>query len=145
MKIDDIKAQWEQDCPIDPSELGRESLKIPVLHNRYLVMLMHEKSVLKSHQIKYDELLRLKFEYYTGKLDEETLAQMKWSPMNFRLLKSDVELYLNADRDLNDIKLRMALQQEKVDFLQSVIQNINSRNFLIKNAIDWAKFQNGVM
>jgi len=39
--------------------------------------------------------------------------------------------------------LKTSLQQEKVDYLEAILRQINNRGFQIKNAIDWNKFISG--
>jgi len=39
---------------------------------------------------------------------------------------------------------RILLQQEKVNYLESVIKIINNRQWNIRSAIDWLKFTNGI-
>ena len=36
MKLEDILSEWAKDSKIDNTELDKESLKIPALHNKYL-------------------------------------------------------------------------------------------------------------
>ena len=38
---------------------------------------------------------------------------------------------------------RLALQEEKVKYLEGVVKIINNRQWYIRSAIDWAKFSNG--
>jgi len=64
-------------------------------------------------------------------------------PKSGRVLKGEVEKYLNADTDMINQTLGLALQQEKVDYLRSVIKFIEKRGFDIKNAIDFQKFMSG--
>jgi hypothetical protein len=40
--------------------------------------------------------------------------------------------------------LRISMQVEKVDILIDILKMIHTRNFQIKNAIDYMKFTNGV-
>ena len=37
MKFEEIQKLWTSDCPIDETELAQESVKIPQLHNKYLI------------------------------------------------------------------------------------------------------------
>jgi hypothetical protein len=39
--------------------------------------------------------------------------------------------------------LKVGLQQEKVEFLETITKSITNRNFIIKNAIDWNRFVMG--
>ena len=40
--------------------------------------------------------------------------------------------------------LRMSYQQETVDVLDEIMKAINSRQWNIRNAIEWRKFENAV-
>jgi hypothetical protein len=59
------------------------------------------------------------------------------------ILKGDIPMYLDADDDVINLSLRIGLQQEKVDLLDSIIKTIINRGFLIKSAIEWQKFTMG--
>jgi hypothetical protein len=59
-------------------------------------------------------------------------------------MKNEVDLYLQSDKDIITTNIKVVNQQEKINFLEEVLKNINQRNFQIKNAIDWRKFVNGL-
>ena len=43
MEFDKIIEEWKKDCPIDDTALDQESVKIPVLHGKYLELHSREK------------------------------------------------------------------------------------------------------
>lgn len=143
MRIDDIYALWEKDSNIDRTELGEESLKIPQLHHKYFKLFSQERIVQRALENDYKELYRAKHEYYQGILSEEELDERKWEPQQLKILRADLPLYLEADRDLQTLKSKIQLQQEKIDFLESVIKSLQNRGYQIKAAIEWTKFQMG--
>jgi hypothetical protein len=59
------------------------------------------------------------------------------------ILKGDIPMYMDADQDIINMTLKVGLQQEKIDLLDSIIKTIINRNFIIRNAIDWNKFTMG--
>jgi hypothetical protein len=59
-------------------------------------------------------------------------------------MKNEIDMYLEADKEVIEINLRIFNQKEKLDFIEEVIKNLNQRNFQIKNAIEWKKFTQGV-
>jgi hypothetical protein len=144
MNIDDIKQMIQKDLHIKDTELDIESLRIPQLHNKYLNLLYDEKFKLQALRVKRKILVREKWEYYTGKMDEESLKQRGWEPFNLKILKQDVNLYIDSDSDLISIDSKLFLQQERVDFLQESIKAINNIQWHIRDAIAWRKFINGV-
>jgi hypothetical protein len=45
--------------------------------------------------------------------------------------------------ELIDLSLKIGMQQEKVELLESIIKSLKNRGFQIKSAIDWFKFTMG--
>lgn len=144
MNLNDLKAMVTDDIVMDDTELDIESLKTPQLHNKYLNYYHDEKLILVKQDEEYKRLYRLKWEYYTGKLDQDTLNKLEWEPFQLNILKADIDKYLNSDEDLSLIRLRLSYTKEKVDYLESVIKIISNRQWNIRSAIDWRKFVNGV-
>jgi len=143
MKLDDIMEMWSEDCNVNRLELGEESLKLPKLHSKYLRVFSEERLLLKRSEEERKELVLQKHDYYRGVMPEEDLKLNGWEPFRLSVLKSDIHMYMDADKDVIKLNLRIAMQQEKVDALESIIRSINNRGYLIKNAIEFAKFQVG--
>jgi len=143
MKLDDIMNLWEKDAKMDQTELGEESVKIPLLHHKYYKMFVDEGLLYKKLEMDYKSLYKLKYEYYMGTLDQETIEQRGWEPNCLKILKADLSVYMDADSDIQHIQARLDVQKQKISFLESVIKTINNRGFLIKNAIDWERFKVG--
>jgi hypothetical protein len=143
MLFDDIKKMAEVDLKFNESELDTESLRIPQLHGKYLNLLYDEKLVLRKWKNELSSLAKLKWEYYTGKMSEEDLKKYGWEPFSLRILKQDVELYMESDSDLNGRRDRVFVQEEKVNYLESILKMISSRQYHIRDAITWRKFING--
>ena len=59
-------------------------------------------------------------------------------------INSLIQQYTDADSDMIDLNLKMAYQQEIVDVIDAIMKEINSRQWNIRNAIEWRKFENGV-
>jgi len=143
MKFDDIMDLWQQDANMDKSELGEESLKIPLLHHKYYKLLVNEGLLMKKFEQDYKAMYRLKFEYYMGVLDEETLHEHQWEPFQLKVLKQDLSTYIDSDNDMQAIQAKIDIQKQKISFLESVVKIVSNRGFLIKNAIDWERFKVG--
>jgi hypothetical protein len=141
-KLEEIEALWEKDSKIDRTELDSESLKIPMLHSKYYKIYLREKVQLKADDQDLKQFYKLKHEYYTGKLSQEELRQYGWEPFQF-VLKNDIQVYMDADKDLCERLLKVQIQKEKVHFLEDIIKTLNGRGFLIKNAIDFIRFTSG--
>lgn len=143
MDIDSIKKMVEQDMKIDDLNLDLEALRTPQLHGKYLNILHEESLVLHKNLIQQKELRRLKWEYYLGKLDQETLDEKGWQPFGLKILRTDIDVYLESDKDLLCLEARIHYLKEKVKYLESILQAIGRRGWDIKSAIEWKKFMSG--
>lgn len=143
MTIEEIISTWQHDSSIDPTNVGNSSLDIAKLHAKYLRFLTEERLLLKKLRSQYKELNKQKYEYYSGSLSEDELRANGWQPFLQKVLKTDIAMYIESDQDIIKLSLKIGLQEEKVDVLDSIIKSINNRGFQIKNYIDWTKFTNG--
>jgi hypothetical protein len=143
MDIETIKKMVAEDMEIDDLNLDLESLKTPQLHSKYLNILHDESLVLHKATIEQKELRRLKWEYYLGKLDQETLDEKGWQPFGLKILRTDIDVYLESDKDLLRLEARVYYLKEKVKYIESVLQSIGRRGWDIKSAIEWKKFMSG--
>jgi len=143
MEFERIKKMAEEDTRIDGIELDIESIKIPQLHNKYLNLLQDEKLVLRKLMSEQSKLYRIKWEYYNGKLDKETLDEYGWEPFQLSILKKDINIYLESDKELSLIRDRVVFQEVKLEFLEEILKELNTRHWKIRNAIEWRKFTSG--
>lgn len=144
MTLDQISEEWRKDAAIDSTELGTESLKIPQLHSKYMKIYFDERQKLKAYEFKSRDVFLKKYEYFNGRMSREELEETGWEPFVKKLMKNEIDMYLDSDKDIINIKMRIEAQKEKIDFLEEVLKNLNQRNYQIKNAIEWQRFTNGV-
>ena len=143
MKFEELQYQWTLDCEMDETELSHESIKIPQLHNKYLIFYSNEKLKFKEIKYLFAGLIRRKRDYYSGRMTVKELEAADWEPFQLKLLKADVQEYIDADDNVIESKKLLALQEEKVDYLESIVKGLSTRGYLIKNAIDWKRFTEG--
>jgi hypothetical protein len=144
MKLEDIYTEWEQDANIDRSELGNEVLRIPKLHHKYFKIFTNERLILRKYEVELKQLKLEKHEFFTMGPTEETHARGWRLPPQGKILRSDVNNYIEADKDVVNITLKIGIQQEKLELLESIIKSLTNRGFNIKSAIDWEKFKVGI-
>lgn len=145
MTLEEIFEKWEVDSKIDPMDLGQSSINIPKLHHKYLSIHSSERKELRELKQKLKKLNILKFEYFTGVLNgTEELKKLGWEPFQRTLLKQDVPRYIETDPDVIKLESRVEEQQDKVDVLASILKEIMTRNFVIKTALDWKRFEAGM-
>ncbi|MDA9761292.1 recombination mediator protein UvsY [bacterium] len=142
MTLEELQELADKDLKINDTELDLESIKTPQLHNKYLKFLTKYKLMLSRSETEYNIMKREKWEYYTGKADPSVYAQ---KPFSFKLLKTDVDKYLDSDMELQKLKQKVDYIQTTVDFLDRTIRQISNRGFVIKNAVDWKRFTSGAI
>jgi len=142
MTLEELQIQADKDLKINDTELDLESLKTPALHNKYIKHLTKYKLMLSRTETEYNILKREKWEYYTGKADPSVYAE---KPFDLKILRTDIDKYLESDEDLQKAKQKVDYLSTTVDFLDRTIRLISNRGFIIKNAIDWRKFTSGAI
>ena len=139
---DELLEMWRKDSEIDRTEPGKALLDIPKLHSKYLAILSRHRLHSKDAEFKYNKMKRLKWEYYTGKLDEETLNKYGWEPFPYTL-KSDLTTYLESDDDIRKFVASKAVHDEMVDICTAILKELNSRTFQLRDFIAWERFIQG--
>ena len=145
MKLEEIQVLWNEDKIINIADLGHESVNIPLIHDKYLKIYIDERVRLKGLEFELAKLIKLKANYYLGELGEEELNKLGWDQFLGRITKTQTTIlnqYMEADNDIIEVKQRLILIQEKVNYLDSIIKMLNSRGFQIKNALDWLNYSN---
>ncbi|MDV7392182.1 recombination mediator protein UvsY, partial [Arthrospira platensis SPKY1] len=143
--LESIEEMWMEDAKIDRTDLAKESLSISELHQKYYKIFLRERVTLLKEQRNYNAYYKTKHEYYSGKLSSDELKEYGWKPFQLLLGRSDIQLYLDGDQDLTDRLLKLAIQKEKVEFIESILKTINNRSFQIRAAIDFIKFCQGAV
>ena len=142
MDLEKLQEQADKDLKINDTELDLESLKTPQLHNQYMKHLTKYKLMLSRAETEYSVMKKNKWEYYTGKADASVYAE---KPFDLKILRTDIDKYLDSDEDLQKQKQKVDYLSTTVDFLDRTIRQIGNRGFTIKNAIDWRKFTSGAI
>lgn len=142
MTIDELLENWEKDSQIDITDLDSEVLNISKLHNKYYKMFVNERMILRTLEAKMKQLKLDKFEFYTQGPNEETMKRGWQLPAKGIILKAELPMYMEADKEIIDLSLKIGLAQEKVDFLESIIRTLPNRGYNIKTAVDYRKFIN---
>jgi len=143
MKIEKIFEEWDADTDFDKTELGDEALKVSKLHHKYFRILSQERITRRSLEADLKVLRLEKFEFYTQGPSKESVERGWEMPPIGRVVKSEVNNYMEADRDIINLSLKIGIQNEMIDLLESIIKTILSRGYNIKAAIDWEKFKMG--
>lgn len=139
---DILKDGWSKDSTMS-NDFHKESMKIPQLHSKYLNHLYDEKKRLTRMSKAFAKMRRIRFEYYTGTIEPEILNKFEWEPFLRKILKTEVQMYLDSDDVLSTMEVELQDQKDKIHFIEEVLKQIAQRNFQIKEAISWQKFVSG--
>ena len=142
--IAELRAMRSADVVLHKDELGNETVRTSQIHHKYLNLYQDEKHELQRMQRGMKILLKKKTEYYLGKADPEVYKEKPFD-LKVRPIKSDLNLYLDADPDMQKAQEQVDIQEMKVTFLWETIAQINKRGYEIKAMNEWNKFSNGIV
>lgn len=144
MRFEEYESEWTADCVMDPNKLSSEALRIPNLHAKWSRHLNTERRQLHSHRKKVQE-----YEYALEGFFSRTLTMAEMKKWEFeelpdkKIAKAEMTRAIAADSKMMDYKLALGQQQDKVDYLADIIRAVHGRGFVIRDAIEWTKFQAG--
>jgi hypothetical protein len=142
MTLEELQEQVDKDLKINESELDLESLKTPQIHNKYLKHYNNFKLLMTRAESDYKILKRVKWEYYTGKASPKVYQE---KPFNLKIMKSDLDKYLDSDEDLIKSKQKIEYLETVVNYLDRTLKIIGGRDWQIRNSIEWRKFTSGAI
>jgi hypothetical protein len=143
MKLEDIFTEWDQDSQLDKGKLDVVALGIPQMHAKYAKILSHERLLLKKYEAELKELKLDKQLFYIDGPTQEQHDKGWVLPPKGRIIKSDVGPWIDADKDMITLSLKIGMQNEKVETLKSIMEVIQRLGFQVKTAVDYMRFMNG--
>jgi hypothetical protein len=144
MKLTDIQREWERDAVVNETELGREALRVPLLHSKYITYLSKVKLLQRKAESDYYNTRRLKYRYYRGEMSRDELDAAGWYQFQGnKPLKNEMDEFLQCDKDLIELQDKIEYHKTVVYTLEQIVRSINSRSWDIKSAIEWVRFTNG--
>lgn len=141
INLDEIQLLWEEDSKIDPDNLHNESIKTPLLHAKYYKIYNNIVLLKKIEENNYKVLKKDKWMYYSGKAEPEIY---KKDPFDYKVLKADIDKYMDADKDLMKSATKIDYYQTMLNYLDSILKTIQNRTYQIKNSIEFLKFTAGI-
>lgn len=140
--LEQVLKYWESDSVIDQTEPGKELLRIPVLHSKYLQILTKHKIAAKKAHFDYLRMRKVKSDYFSGRLSQDELDEYGWEPFQF-VLKSDINTYLEADGDLITLLEKKVYHEEVVSVIEAILSELKQRTWQLRDFIGWEKFISG--
>ena len=144
--LKEVLAEWAKDNQIHETHLDESSRKTPILHSKYLEKLANAKLLLKKAEFSQKTLLKEKWLYYNGKMDQEQIEKMGWDPDPFdglKVLKGEMDYYYDADPEIQKSEEKIQYFKTLVETLSDIVDTIKWRHQTISNIIKWKQFQSG--
>jgi len=129
-----------KDTKIDVTDLDGYSVSIPELSNKYHQLAYTEKNLLRFLQSEYKIIKLARWKYYSGKADPKEYED---EPFDLKVLKNDMDMFLDGDAQIITIKNKMDEQEEKIKLINETAKVIQNASFNISNTIKWKKFLAG--
>jgi len=141
-----IHEMWSKDCEISQTKLDEASRATPMLHSKYLELLTTYKLTLKRAEFEQKKLLKDKWLYYNGKMDQERVEELGWQPDPFdglKILKGEMDYYYDSDPEIQDSEGKIQYYKTVIDTLEEIINTLRWRHQTIGNMIKWKQFESG--
>lgn len=146
INLEMIMKEWSTDCEIPQHQLDEVSRQTPSLHSKYLQYLALAKLQRKRAENQQHTLLKQKWLYYQGKMDERTLRDLGWDPDPFnglKVLKGDMDYYYNSDPEIQKSEEKLEYNKVLISTLTDIVDTLKWRHQTIKNMIQWRQFEAG--
>ena len=136
----DLFEELEKDSKIDQTNLDDELSKIPYIHGKWLKQYIKVNADLRRAEKEYARLKLAKTEYYSGTAPD---AVYKQTPLNRKVLKSEVPDYLRADGELQDLEEKVDVLKDVAMVVEKFISSLNNRGYNLGKAVDYVRWKNG--
>ena len=76
-------------------------------------------------------------------MTKDELEEREWEPYRLKVLRNDLKMYCDGDKDLNVIKDKIEYNKIVMEYLATILDQVNKRSYDISSAIKWRQFENG--
>jgi hypothetical protein len=146
LDLESIMKEWEDDCKIPQHQLDEVSRQTPSLHAKYLQVLSLTKLKLKRIENSQQNLLKDKWLYYNGKMDQDSILSKGWQPDPFnglKILKGDMDYYYNSDPEIQEADEKVQYYKVMIQTLTEIVDSLKWRHQTVGNMIRWKQFEAG--
>ena len=140
--LEQTKAEMEEDSKIT-ANLYDESLRQINLHSKWIIKLSNAKKEYRQLKQNKDSVYLKLWKFYQQKMSQSFQTQYIVG-FSEKVLKSDVDKYIEADEAWVKIKETVQNQYALVELIEGMMEGVKQRGFAIKHAIEYKKFQAGL-
>ena len=143
MDLDTLKNTAREDLPVtDLEHIDQESYKNQMIKQKWLDFKADFELLLIKTKTDHQLMYRQKWEYYGGKADVKVYVA---KPFDLKVLKGDLAMYISSDEEVIELMDKIGYLEIVVKYIEGVIKSIDNRGWDIKNAIEWKKFEAGMI
>ena len=142
MTLDELKQIVYKELPVNKDHFDTEALRNQDLYAKFIDYKTNFEFLLAKAKGEYKVLYREKWEYYGGKADAKIYVT---KPFDLKVLKNDLHVYIESDKEIIDAENKIVYLETTTKYIDYVLKSISSRGWDIKNAIEWKKFEAGMV
>ncbi len=143
MTLEELQKEAREDLVIlDQERLDQESYKNQNIKPKWLEYRTKYDQLLIMSKANHQKMYREKWEYYGGKSDAKVYVA---KPFDLKVLKNDLAMYITSDEEVIALADKIGYLEVVIKYLEGVIKSIDNRGWDIKNAIEWKKFEAGMI
>ena len=143
MNFEQLQTEAKEDLDIlDQERLDQESFKNQKIKPKWLEYRSHYDQLLIMRKADHQRMYRAKWEYYGGKAEAKVYVA---KPFDLKVLKTDLHMYITSDEEIIKLSDKISYLETTVKFIEGIIKSIDNRGWDTKNAIEWKKFEAGMI
>lgn len=137
--IDEAK----EDIKLNFLDIENELLRNSHLIGKWLTYQQNQKAKFLLIETEYKRLLSKKKRYLMGRLDDEERESNGWPVEGNKILKADLDMWLDADDEILKKKKHYLVQKQIVEFIDSTLSQVVDKKWSIKAYLDYKKWIEG--
>ena len=137
--IDEAK----EDIKLNFLDIENELLRNSHLIGKWLTYQQNQKAKFLLIETEYNRLLSKKKRYLMGRLDDEERESNGWPVEGNKILKADLDMWLDADDEILKKKKHYLVQKQIVEFIDSTLSQVVDKKWSIKAYLDYKKWIEG--
>ena len=125
------------------ANLEKASIEADSLFCKWSTWLSYEQFILNGLEHDYDILYLQKREFYVDGHTLETKEKGWELPARGQVLKSEVQIYINADQDIIKLSNKLTIAKEKIRIIKDAMDTLRFRKNNCKTILDIRKYNSG--
>ena len=133
----------KEDIKLNFLDIENELLRNSHLIGKWLTYQQNQKAKFLLIETEYKRLLSKKKRYLMGRLDDEERESNGWPVEGNKILKADLDMWLDADDEILKKKKHYLVQKQIVEFIDSTLSQVVDKKRSIKAYLDYKKWIEG--